>query len=247
MRSLRYHINRLTENITPKALFHDIPESDFRNDATKCSCGHNLKVLKTYSKKMVTFEVGEFIAHITELHCKNCQKTYRPEELYEPVPHGSRFGFDVIVFIGRSLFLGSLGEWQIQQKLKELNISISIREIGYLGKKFIIYLALAHRDCQERIKHIMALRGGYILHLDGTCEGNSPHLMSALDSITDIVVDNVKLSSENSEQIIPFLKLIKEAYGTPIAAVHDMGRGILKFISFQHNKCTVVYKWDFRL
>jgi hypothetical protein len=40
----------------------------------------------------------------------------------------------------------------------------------------------------------MALRGGYILHLDGTCEGDSPHLMSALDSISDIVIDNAMMA-----------------------------------------------------
>ena len=80
----------------------------------------------------------------------------------------SKFGFDVMVFVGKSLFLRCRGEKEIQHKLIERNIPISIREIGYLGKKFIIYLALAHKECQGRIKQLMALRGGYILHLDGT-------------------------------------------------------------------------------
>jgi len=150
--------------------------------------------------------------------------------LCELVAPKSRFGFDVMVSVGNSLFLRCRGEKEIQNKLKEQNIPISVREIGYLGKRFIIYLALAHKQCQQRIKQLMALQGGYILHLDGTCEGDSPHLMSALDSITNIVIDNVKLSSENSEQIIPFLNQIKKVYGTPIAAVHDMGKGILKAI-----------------
>ncbi|MDL1988953.1 MAG: transposase, partial [Deltaproteobacteria bacterium] len=142
----------------------------------------------------------------------------------------SKFGFDVMVSVGKSLFLRCRGEKEIQHKLIERNIPISIREIGYLGKKFIIYLALVHKECQGRIKQLMALRGGYVLHLDGTCEGDSPHLMSALDSISDIVIDNVKLPSENSDQIIPFLKQIKKVYGNPIAGVHDMGKGILKAI-----------------
>ncbi len=212
------------------ALFQDSPEAEFRHEAIKCSCAGKLKVLKTYSKKIATFEIGEFAAHITELQCKKCLKIYRSEELYKLVPHGSKFGFDVIVFIGKSLFLGCLGEKQIQQKLNEQNIPISIREIGYLGKKFIIYLALAHKQSQERIKQLMALRGGYILHLDGTHEGNSPNLICALDSITDIVIDNVKLNSENSDQIIPFLEQIRKMYGTPVATVHDMGKGILKAV-----------------
>jgi hypothetical protein len=67
---------------------------------------------------------------------------------------------------------------------------------------------------------------GYILHLDGTCEGASPHLISVLDGITEIVLDNEKLPSENAEQLIPFLQGIKQAYGVPLAVVTDMGKGI---------------------
>ncbi len=189
-----------------------------------------MKVTKTHSKKVATFEIGEFFARQTELTCEDCKKICRSEELTELVAHQSKFGFDVMVFVGKSLFLWSRGEKEIQYELREKNIPISIREIGYLGKKFIIYLALAHKECQPKIKQLMALRGGYILHLDGTCEGDSPHLMCALDSITDIVIDNVKLPSENSEQIILFLRQIKEIYGNPIATVRDMGRGITRAI-----------------
>ena len=72
----------------------------------------------------------------------------------------------------------------------------------------------------------MHLNGGYILHLDGTCDGASPHLISVLDGITEIVLDNKKLPSENSEDLIPFLAGIKKAYGVPLAVVSDMGKGI---------------------
>jgi len=179
---------------------------------------------------MATLEIGGFFAHITELYCEDCKQRYHSKELRELVPHQSRFGFDVIVYIGESLFLRSRSEKEILSGLSKKNISISIREIGYLGKKFIVYLALAHKKCRSRIKQLMFSRGGYILHLDGTQEGDSPHLMSTLDSISDIVLDNVKIASENSDQIIPFLERIKQAYGNPMALVHDMGRGILNAI-----------------
>ena len=211
-------------------MFPDAPIVNFRAEASKCSCGGNLNVLKTHPKIVATFEIGQFIAHETELCCQDCKKTHRSKELCELVAPKSKFGFDIMVFVGNSLFLRCRGEKEIQHELNQRNIPISVREIGYLGKRFIIYLALAHKESQQRIKQLMALRGGYILHLDGTCEGDSPHLMSALDSITNIVIDNVKLSSENSEQIIPFLNQIKKVYGNPIAAVHDMGKGILKAI-----------------
>ncbi|MCP4209040.1 MAG: transposase [Shimia sp.] len=76
----------------------------------------------------------------------------------------------------------------------------------------------------------MEHNGGYILHLDGTCEGASPMLMAGLDSITEIVLGSVKAPTERAEYITPFLKDIQIRYGDPIATVRDMGQGIGKAI-----------------
>ena len=77
----------------------------------------------------------------------------------------------------------------------------------------------------------MAQKGGYILHLDATYEDKSPLLMSGLDSIMKIVLGNCKILSEKSDNIIPFLKDIKDLFGEPLALVHDMSRGIIKAVS----------------
>jgi hypothetical protein len=73
----------------------------------------------------------------------------------------------------------------------------------------------------------MRAEGGYILHLDGTCEGGGPMLMSSADSISQFVLGSIKVPSEKADQIIPFLKGVKARYGLPLAAVHDMGVGIM--------------------
>lgn len=52
-------------------------------------------------------------------------------------------------------------------------------------------------------------------------------LMSSLDSLSEIVLGNVKVPSEKTEQIIPFLQDVAQRYGVPLAVVHDMGAGIL--------------------
>lgn len=130
-----------------------------------------------------------------------------------------------------ALFVECKNEKQIQAELKSRNVPISIRQVGYLAKKFIVYLALAHKESRSKIKDLLSLRGGYILHLDGTCEGDSPHLMSALDEIAQIVLDNIKIPSEKADKIIPFLRRIKQSYGIPVALVHDMGAGILSAVN----------------
>ena len=70
-----------------------------------------------------------------------------------------------------------------------------------------------------------------MLHLDATCDGADPFLMSGLDSITEFALGNVKLPSENADAIIPFLEEIKQLFGDPVAAVHDMGAGIIKAVT----------------
>jgi hypothetical protein len=143
------------------------------------------------------------------------------------VPSGCRFGYDVMVLVGKAFFLRHCPIQQIILQLQSRNVPLSSSEVAWLARKFVVYLALVHRASAPRLKQCLHQKGGYILHLDGTCESGGPMLMSSLDSISEIVLGNVKLPSEKAREIIPFLEGIKRSYGTPLAAVHDMGAGIL--------------------
>ena len=162
-----------------------MPVCYFRTLRTHCSCNQlPLKTYKTQKRTIATLAIGECVAHETLMNCEQCKTIYSSEELEAIVSQKCKFGFDVIVFVGRALFQKNKNESDIQADLKEKNISISVREIGYLGKKFIFYLAFAHKESQGAIRNYMYSKGGYILHLDGTCEGDSPHLMSSIDELT---------------------------------------------------------------
>ncbi len=183
--------------------------------------------MKTKNKKAVTSEIGKFDLHETIKFCDVCGKKFYSDESRKVIPYFCRYSFSLIVEIGIAIFIEARTERQICSELKKRRVPISIRQVGYLGKKFIIYLALLHKDIQSNIKKLLSSKGGYIFHLDGTCEGNSPHLMTGLDELSNIVLGNIKIPSEKSDDIIPFLEKIKNAYGAPIALVHDMGSGIL--------------------
>lgn len=183
----------------------------------------------------MTLAIGAFYAKETLLIDPSDDMVYRSRQLRALTPYRCTFGYDVLVFVGYSLFLHNHSEQQIIENLTNKNIPISQREIGFLGKKFIAYLAIAHQQSRQRLKHFMSLKGGYILHLDGTCEGDSPHLFTGMDGIAELVLDTIKLPSEKAELIIPFLKRIKDQYGDPIALVHDMGKGILSAVSSVFN------------
>jgi hypothetical protein len=210
-------------------LFPERPILSFRSAETECSrCQSKLGVLKTRTKEVATMHIGEFIAAETLLHCTHCESetVYASEELLKLTPPGCKFGYEVLDYVGRALFLRHRNNQEIIDELAGRNIRISSSEISYLGKKFIVYLAIAHRESAGKIQEVMQDKGGYILHLDSTYENKSPLLMSGLDSVTKIVLNNIKLPSENADQIIPFLRRIKKMFGDPAATVRDMGVGI---------------------
>lgn len=186
-----------------------------------------LTVRKTRLRKVSALHIGRFWAKETVLVCPRCKRSYGSEDLRRIVPDGANFGYDVLVYVGTAVFMRHRTRAEIVEELAARNIAISSSQIGCLGQKFIAFLAIAHREAASSIKQAMRLKGGYILHLDATCDGQEPLLMSALDSLSEIVLGNVKLPSEKAENIIPFLERIKEAFGKPIALVHDMGAGIL--------------------
>ena len=192
------------------------------------SCDVVLLVRKSRMLRVATLNLGTFRAHETVLYCPKCNTDYHSEELLRLKPSGSRFGYDVLVHAGKQMFLGCRCEREIQQELQSRQVVISEREVTYLAWKFVVYLSVAHRESREQLRQLLHCKGGYILHLDATCEGDSPHLMTAMDGITEIVLENVKLASERADRIVPLLRRIKELYGDPLGSVHDMGKGICK-------------------
>ena len=222
-------MDKITRDICAAILFQERPTIYFYPE----NCVSNpddLTVLKTREKNVVTLDIGAFRARETILKDGCADTVYNSQELRSLTPYRGTYSYDILVYVGYALFVHSLSEQRIITALARQNVFISQRQIGFLGRKFITYLAIAHQESRQQLKAAMALRGGYILHLDGTCEGDSPHLFTGIDGIAEIVLDNIKLPSEKAELIVPFLQKIKQQYGDPIALVHDMGSGILSAV-----------------
>jgi len=218
--------------VAVSSLFAKPPLVAFRPSITQCSdCGRDLNVQKTRTRSISTLHVGRFRAREVFLRCKWCGHTERSEELSALVPPGANFGYDVMVYAGKALFLRHRNEEEVVAELAQQNVQISPREVSLLGMRFVVHLALAHQRRAPQITKDMQTRGGYICHLDATCEGGDPLLMSSIDSLSEIVLGNVKLPAEDEQHVVPFLRRIKQAYGIPLALVHDMGKGILKAVA----------------
>lgn len=217
-----------TEGMNPKTLFPEVPELSFVPEIEFCTqCNSKLNVLKTKKRTIVTMSTGSCNCHETYLYCPEHLEIHRSQDLQRLVPFKCTYGYDVIVYVGKSMYLRCMSEQAIKKELELMAINISSSEIRYLGEKFIAYLTICHQQSQLKLRLKMAQGGGYILHIDGTSEGDSPHLLSCMDGITGIVLSSVKISSEKKEKIIPFLENIREQYGVPLAIVSDMGKGLM--------------------
>ena len=162
--------------------------------------------------------------------CHDCDRIFASEALQSIVPKRCNVAYDLLIFVGQALFRRYRTVQEIRTELITRNIRLSPSEIGYLGRKFIIFLAAAHRLATPKIRQKMAMAGGYILHLDATHDGDSAALMTGIDSLSKFVLANVKIPTEHADHIIPFLEKIVADYGVPLACVRDMGTGIGKAI-----------------
>jgi len=232
IRCLSGHLDRLSRDLATPHLFCKPPQLEFRSVHSHCTdCRHVLKVTKTHPRTVSTLHVGRIQAKEVVLECPTCKRTYRSEELGQLVPPGANFGYDVMVYAGQAIWLRCRNEAEVVAELAQKNVQISLREVSLLGMKFIVYLALAHQRRAPALQADMRTRGGYICHLDATCEGGDPFLMSSIDSLSNIVLGNVKVPAEDEAHIEPFLERLKQTFGVPLALVHDMGSGILKAVA----------------
>jgi hypothetical protein len=228
---LCYYREKVYGKVARLTSFDTPPTFDFPAEDEFCLKDRSrLGILKTDTRMKKTVQIGLFKTRETIKVCPECGTQYRSRELAGIVPPSCNFGYDVLVYVGKALFLEHLADQTIIERLAEKNVEISLSEVGYLGNKFIIYLAVSHRQSAARIKGHMTSKGGYILHLDATYEDKSPLLMTGLDSIMKIVLGNCKLGSEKSDDIVPFLEDIKDLFGEPLATVHDMSKGIIKAV-----------------
>ncbi len=227
---LRALLDRMLQAISPAMLFVDKPTIPFTPKRKFCPCCNaKLKVQKTREKEVFTLHIGGFETCETVLDCEccGCFVNYGSEELLDIVPKGSQYGYDVMVYIGKAMFCRHRCNREIMIELAARNIPISSGEIDYLAKKFVVYLSIVHSRNAGRIEAAMKLNGGYIFHLDSTCDKGSPMLMCGIDSISDFVLGSIKIPSEKADFIVPFLRKIKAMFGTPLAVVQDMGKGIM--------------------
>ena len=197
-------------------------------------------MLKTVTRTVHTLLLGSFIAHEQILKPIHGDPRFdfaqRPplhsEALRRLVPPRCRYGYDLIAFCGLEFYLNGRQVKEIKEHIKKRSgVDIPASTLQVLSYKFLKYLGRLHHSSIAAIRHQMSLAGGYILHLDSTCEEKDPLLLSCIDGISGQVLYSKKIRSENKVDVQIILETIKELFGLPPAVVSDMGRAFVNRVA----------------
>lgn len=132
------------EQTASAALFPQPPVVDFAEPPRRLKRA-GLQVLKTRTRKVITLPIGKFRARETIWWNPATGRQYLSEPLRRLVAPASNFGYDVVVYVGRALFLEHQPVRQIRAQLARRHVHLSASTVDGLGRRFITLLALARR------------------------------------------------------------------------------------------------------
>jgi hypothetical protein len=197
---------------------------------------------------VVSLAYGEFKAVEEQGFCP-----FHPElaparslELPRLVAPSCNIAYDLMAHVGVARYMECRQLKEIRAEiLRQHAIDLPPRTIGHLALRFVAYVQVVHEESVPLLRRDMRRRGGYILHIDGTCEEGSRVLLVCFDSLSGQVLESRKVGSENTEEVKSVLKDVRRDWGIPLAIVHDLRtsliaaagavfRGVQQFVCHYH-------------
>ncbi len=155
--------------------------------------------------------------------------------LAELVPVGQRYGYDLIVAVGKARYLRNMQRQEIRAELfREKGITLSTGSISQLCDRFLLYLEALHLHFAPALR--AAMEGGYPLHIDATNEYGKGGLFLCLDGFRGWVLHAIKIATENSTELHPAIEKTIDLFGDPIAIMRDLGSGGAKSVKCLRQK-----------
>ncbi len=217
------------ENMLPQPRFTFSWEDD-EDDACQ-QCGEPLRLLVTRERKVISAVYGTFTAVERQGYCPMHPKRppARSRELPRIVASGANHAYDVIAQVGLARFLQCRQNEEIRIDLSRRRggIEVPVSTVGYLARKFVAYFQIVHDESMPLLRAAMKDRGGYILHIDGTCEEGSGVILLCVDSLSGQVLESSRIGSENHEEVRDVLRDVCRHWGTPLGIVHDLRRALI--------------------
>ncbi len=208
-----------------------MPRFVFPWDQEACPrCGSPLEVRLTRRRTVHSIRYGTFQAVERQGRCPQHRELppARSEALARLVAPGSNHAYDVLVRVGMARFLECRQDEPIREEIcRQHGIELGRSTVSYLARKFVAYVQVVHQQSVPALRGAMDVRGGYILHIDGTCEEASRVLLVCMDSLSMQVLESRKIDSENHDQVRDILREVRRDWGLPLAMVHDLRRALI--------------------
>jgi len=158
-------------------------------------------------------------------------RVYRSQLLAQLVAPRQKYGFDVLAKVGTLRYIESRQRREIQAYFETTyDLHIPDGTIQELIVRFANTMAALHEHHIGRLRQMIEASGGYILHMDGTCEGGSQIHFVCLIGPEPIVLWSAKIASENAVEIRAVLQQVDKKFGRPAATMADLSGSIHKAV-----------------
>jgi len=208
-----------------------VPRFVFSWEQERClRCDTPLHVRLTRHRTVHSIRYGTFKAVERQGYCPRHRQLppARCEQLARLIAPGSHHAYDVLVQVGLARFLECRQDEQIRDEMcREHGIELGRSTVSYLARKFVAYVQLVHQESILALRGAMDARGGYILHIDGTCEEASRVLLVCMDTLSIQVLESRRINSESHDQVHDVLRAVRHDWGLPLAIVHDLRRALI--------------------
>lgn len=99
------------------------------------------------------------------------------------------------------------------------NVPLPQSSISRLSIEFLVRWRML---CEERLPPLLAGRAPLLLQVDGTVVPGAPVTFRAREARTGATLWAEQLEAESREEVVRFLRIVKERYGTPTLLIRDL-------------------------
>lgn len=197
----------------------------FRPSVTVCpECKALLRAYRT-DRSTVKTAGGTFTAVHKLMICRENETVFRSELLRSIIAPGCTYANEVMTDAAVKRFIGGRSCSEISS---ELGNGISESHVRLLSSTALDIFRQIH---EESYPVLRAAMNSYVLHIDGTTDGEFEMILVVRDSVSGFTLYAEKCHSESLDSVKEVLLKVKERFGTPSGALSDMRAGILKALS----------------
>ena len=210
-----------------------LPCVEFAAEAEQCPvCTSDVQIQKSKRRTVITLQAGVFTAKEIRKQCSHnaTHPVMCSEALSRLVKPRQRYAYDLIVHVGLARYLRGKQREEIRDELyRERGVTLSDGSISNLCDRFLVYFEALHLARAPQLRH--AMRAGYPLHIDATCEHGKGGLFVCMDGWQGWVLMAARIPSEHEDHLRPWVEKTATLFGDPIAMVRDMGEGVAKAVA----------------